>query len=307
VRRLEQTAIRALSSQIAAHFNLKFIQREEPVPVKGEQDATPDHQQELDWLRKSYTAIDADVYQLVESVIKTSEPMLKHAGGWAEVNLPAGLPPVSGQTTTLRQILLNLLLAAADAAPNPRVTIQGKQAGRAIDLYFSTVLKEGISAPSRDSSEYLSLASSLADLAGGEVTRLPDLPGTSFTARLSLPANERITILFVDDNEDSLNLFKRSLDGTHFHFTGTHDPHKAVDLAIEYGARGIVLDIMLPEIDGWELLGRLRIHPRLSTIPVIISTILPHEQLALSLGAAGFLRKPVSREALLDLLSRLNL
>ena len=43
----------------------------------------------------------------------------------------------------------------------------------------------------------------------------------------------------------------------------------------------------------------------LGSIPVIISTILPHEQLALSLGATAFLRKPVMREALIDLLDRL--
>ena len=66
-----------------------------------------------------------------------------------------------------------------------------------------------------------------------------------------------------------------------------------------------MLDVMLPGIDGWELLGRLREHPRTRNVPVVISTILPQEQLALALGAAAFLRKPINRETLLSSLDRL--
>jgi CheY-like chemotaxis protein len=56
---------------------------------------------------------------------------------------------------------------------------------------------------------------------------------------------------------------------------------------------------MLPGLDDWEMLGRLREHPQTHGVPVIICTILPQEQLALALGAAAFLRKPVRREQLL--------
>lgn len=73
-------------------------------------------------------------------------------------------------------------------------------------------------------------------------------------------------------------------------------------MAQESPPRIIVLDVMMPEIDGWEVLGRLRQHPLTSHIPIIICTILAEEELALSLGASGFLRKPVSREAFLGAL-----
>jgi CheY-like chemotaxis protein len=65
------------------------------------------------------------------------------------------------------------------------------------------------------------------------------------------------------------------------------------------------LDAMLPGTDGWELLGRLREHPSTRHIPIIICTILPQEQLAHTLGAAGFLRKPVKQEEFLKLLDQL--
>ena len=64
------------------------------------------------------------------------------------------------------------------------------------------------------------------------------------------------------------------------------------------------MDVMLPHIDGWDLLGRLREHPQTHGIPIVVCSILAEEQLALDLGAAAFIRKPVSREGLLATLDR---
>jgi CheY-like chemotaxis protein len=64
------------------------------------------------------------------------------------------------------------------------------------------------------------------------------------------------------------------------------------------------MDVMLPGIDGWELLGRLREHPHMRAVPIIVCTILPQERMALALGAAAFIRKPASRETLLTALDQ---
>jgi CheY-like chemotaxis protein len=310
VRRLEQTAIRALAASIAAQYNLQIAATETETPARPAAAInTPraEHEQELDWLRKSNPHDYADVAQLVETALKTGEPLLARAEGTTIVRLTPALPPVRGQTTTLRQIVLNLLLAAVGAASRPVVTIESSYAHDRINLTFSTASSsENVPAASQlDHTEFLSLAQQLAQVSGGSVEQV-DPPGNqAFMVRLSLVAVERIPVLFVDDNLDSLRLFERSLTGTRFHFTGTRDPLDALRLAGDIGARIIILDIMLPGIDGWEILGRLREHPLLGSIPVIISTILPHEQLAISLGATGFLRKPVVREALIDLLDRL--
>ena len=61
----------------------------------------------------------------------------------------------------------------------------------------------------------------------------------------------------------------------------------------------IVLDVMMPHVDGWEILGRLRQHPVTGQIPIIVCTILAQEELALSLGASSFIRKPITRQAFL--------
>jgi CheY-like chemotaxis protein len=62
---------------------------------------------------------------------------------------------------------------------------------------------------------------------------------------------------------------------------------------------------MIPEIDGWKILGRINENPATSDIPVIICTVLPQEELAYSLGAIAFLKKPFNRHDFLSILDHL--
>lgn len=75
-------------------------------------------------------------------------------------------------------------------------------------------------------------------------------------------------------------------------------------MAIRERPQAIVIGTFQPEIDDWELLHTLKTAPATSGIPVIVVTSQDEEQLALSLGADGFLRKPISREKLLNLMQR---
>jgi CheY-like chemotaxis protein len=65
-----------------------------------------------------------------------------------------------------------------------------------------------------------------------------------------------------------------------------------------------VLDILMPGIDGWELLTRLKGDPATAAIPVIMASILDERGHGFALGAAEYVVKPVEREALLDALAR---
>jgi CheY-like chemotaxis protein len=123
---------------------------------------------------------------------------------------------------------------------------------------------------------------------------------------LVLSVAQQITVLMIDDNADTLQLFERRLSESRYRFIGARDPEQALDLAEEMAPQIILLDVMLPDVDGWELLGRLREHPATRDAPILICTILPQEQLALTLGAAAFIRKPVSREALLSALDHVS-
>jgi CheY-like chemotaxis protein len=60
-----------------------------------------------------------------------------------------------------------------------------------------------------------------------------------------------------------------------------------------------VLDVMMPEVDGWKVLAQLRQHPATADLPILVCTILPQEEIALDMGASGFHSKPVTRQQFL--------
>jgi len=137
----------------------------------------------------------------------------------------------------------------------------------------------------------------LADLSGGRLSMAA--AAGQRTARLLLPIAQSVTVLAIDDNADLLRLLERYVEGTRYRLIISREPLAAFGLVEREAARAIVMDVMMPDVDGWEMLGRLRAHPATADIPIIICTILDQERLAFSLGASGFVRKPVTREALL--------
>jgi PleD family two-component response regulator len=151
----------------------------------------------------------------------------------------------------------------------------------------------------------LDLARRLAEVSGGSLeVRSGEDEIHPLIATLVLPAVEQVAVLFVDDNADTLQLYQRYLAGTRYPFLGARDPQQAMSLAEELSPSIIVLDLMLPGVDGWELLGRFRAHPRTQGVPIIVCSILEQRELAFLLGAAEFLVKPVSRDVLLAALDR---
>jgi CheY-like chemotaxis protein len=115
-----------------------------------------------------------------------------------------------------------------------------------------------------------------------------------------------ISVLVIDDNPDARRLFQRYAENSRFRVIATADCDQAIALAQGAGARAIVLDIMMPAVDGWDVLARLRHHPATQHIPIIVCTILPQRELAGLLGATAFLQKPVSQQAFLEALDRLT-
>jgi CheY-like chemotaxis protein len=146
------------------------------------------------------------------------------------------------------------------------------------------------------------MAHRLASLSGGRLTH--STKGIVFSSQLSLPALEQLPVLIIDDNTDTLKLFQRYVSGTRYRFLGTQHPKEALGLAETFCPQIIVLDVMMPEVDGWSVLALLRQHPQTAEIPIVVCTILAQEELALSLGASHFLRKPVARQQFLTILNR---
>jgi len=122
---------------------------------------------------------------------------------------------------------------------------------------------------------------------------------------LALPIAER-TVLVVDDNEDVLELFRSYLQPHRYRVVTVRSAREVLDIARETQPYAITLDLMMPGQDGWDVLQTLLNQPETRSIPVIVCTVLRQKELALSLGAAAFLAKPVSESALLSALESLE-
>ena len=197
-------------------------------------------------------------------------------------------------------------LAGLHAAPGGQMRIWAEAHGDRVWLGVVPTARDPAPEPLRaECTENLEMARQLAAVlgAGLEVTckRSERCP---FAATFILPTAEQAMVLAIDDNDDALQLYQRYLEPTPYAFVGAKVPEQALALIDKLRVRAIVLDVMLPGIDGWDLLGRLYEHPRTRGVPIIICSILPQERLALALGAAAFLRKPVTRAAFLAALDR---
>lgn len=124
--------------------------------------------------------------------------------------------------------------------------------------------------------------------------------------RISLPAvEERLTVIAVEDNQDLIALFSRYLAQHGYHVMGVTDSTTAFERIAEVMPDAVLLDVMMPETDGWELLQRMKSDPRLHQIPVAVCSVLDESELASSLGASAYLRKPIRPAQLLESLSGL--
>ena len=120
-------------------------------------------------------------------------------------------------------------------------------------------------------------------------------------------ASRRTTILAIDDNEGWIELLDRFLEGYNCLVVSTSGGAETLQRAQELNPSAIILDVMMPEKDGWELLQRLRAQPATSHIPIIVCTVFNDSQLAYSLGASAFVAKPASREKILETLKVLSI
>lgn len=122
-----------------------------------------------------------------------------------------------------------------------------------------------------------------------------------------LPVAQKPVVLVVDDNEDNLSLLAFLVEQLDCTILTAVDGQTALDLAQSYQPALILLDMMLPDIDGIEVLSRLRQNSRTATIRVIAVTAMARSQdreRILSAGCDEYVTKPFNVDEIEALLLR---
>ncbi|MEG4169416.1 MULTISPECIES: urea ABC transporter substrate-binding protein [unclassified Microcoleus] len=120
--------------------------------------------------------------------------------------------------------------------------------------------------------------------------------------RLDLP--DAATVLVIDDDPDARDLMTRCLSKQGFRVRSSASGQGGLLLAKELLPDAILLDVMMPSMDGWAVLSALKADRDLVDIPVIMITFLDDQNQGLELGAAEYLRKPVDYKRFAALLSK---
>lgn len=109
-------------------------------------------------------------------------------------------------------------------------------------------------------------------------------------------------ILTIDDDPAARDLMQRCLTQAGYQAIAATNGAEGLRLAREHAPDAILLDVRMPEMDGWEVLSRLKSDPELADIPVLMVTIDDDRALSSALGAVEYLHKPVDTDRLLMLL-----
>lgn len=210
---------------------------------------------------------------------------------------------------------------------------------------LTRIFKEFQQAESGTTREYggtglgLSISRKLAHLLGGDITVKSELgKGSVFTlilpkqfrstSSIDAPRDEEITkpgdaekdnkniprkilngrkkkILVIDDDADTVYLLKENLQGDFYDIRSADNGEEGIKAASEYQPDVIFLDVVMPGINGWQVLHSLKSDPITAPIPVVFLTVLDNKALGMELGAFDYLLKPLNARELEKTLLRI--
>jgi signal transduction histidine kinase/CheY-like chemotaxis protein len=280
--------------------------------------------------------------EMVSDVAATIQPLVEKNLNRLEIKAAPDLGRMRADLTKVRQTLFNLLSNASKFTENGVVTLAiERTAGGRISMRVSDtgigmtpeqlgkLFQAFTQADESTTRKYggtglgLVISRRFCRLMGGDVTVsseegvgstfIVDLPATVTeqaeetlvpTPRVPLPDETEGAILVIDDDPDAADLLTRALEKGGYRVLVASSGMEGLVLATKHRPLAITLDVMLPGMDGWSVLGALKSDPDTADIPVIMVTLLQDRQMGFSLGASDYLTKPVDPENLRRVLAR---
>lgn len=269
-------------------------------------------------------------------------PLISQRGNRIEVEQDPALLHCHADRMKVRQCLFNLVSNAAKFTDNGTVRLTARKEGtdehaqvifevsdtgvgmtpEQVSRLFESFVQVDESGAKRHGGTGLGLAITrrLCELMGGHVS-VVSTPGegSTFTIRLPLhvkppsdapdadappPMRGEGLVLVIDDDPDARDLIQRNLERGGYHVATATNGEDGLRLARDLHPVVIVCDVMMQGVDGWEVISIVQTDPALHGTPVILVTIVKDKNLGYTLGAAGYLTKPVDRDELLAEIAR---
>jgi signal transduction histidine kinase len=254
------------------------------------------------------------------------------------IEVAPGVGPVHADELRIKQVIVNLLTNAVKFTPDGgqvqvRARVEGGEvvvtvadtgtgvAAEDRDRIFESFQQGGRRASTTEGTGLgLTLSKRIIELHGGRIWVDSEL-GVGSTFGFSIPAvvpaaaadaavddpgqaDGARTVVVIDDDRRSVDLLTVYAEAAGLRVVSARDGRRGVELVRGLQPAIVVLDILLPELDGWQVLESLKADPATVAIPVVVVSILDERARGLALGAAEYLVKPVSREGVLDALAR---
>lgn len=268
-----------------------------------------------------------DIQQVVHDAVEQVTPLIQSRRHHLALHLPTVTPIVNGDKKRLVQVMANILNNAAKYTPERgdivlRVDVQpfhvvievtDNGIGMAPDLVVRAfdLFAQAERTPDRSSGGLglgLALVKSLTELHDGDVhcESQGAGQGSTFTVRLPLqaqapaqrsvqntetdegPDSNALRILVVDDNEDAASLLAMLLEASGHHVMVEHSARRALDRARAESPHICILDIGLPEMNGFELADKLRAQPETANALLIAVTGYGQDEDRKATKTAGF-------------------
>lgn len=278
-----------------------------------------------------------DIQGLVKEAMSIVKPLADKSENTVEVICPADIGSFRSDQTKVKQCLLNLMSNANKFTTKGTLTLTVAREGDSqvcfqvsdtgvgmtkdqLGRLFQAFSQADASTTKRFGGTGLGLAITkhFCIMLGGDVTvestpgkgstftiRLPDQSAGPVTVEAPAPVTApdgRVTVLVVDDDASVRGLLTKTLEKEGYRVIAAGNGVEALTLAREHRPQAITLDVMMPQLDGWGALKALKADAELRDIPVIMVTVLNERGMAIPLGAADFMTKPIDRQRLTAIL-----
>jgi len=265
-----------------------------PMPNAQGEDVSPVH---VELQSLSAQPRDLDAIEILHSAVRTVEPLARER----QVRLRCTVEPESfssfADESLLRQTLVLMLSVAIRNSTDSEIIVLGTSHAHSVRV--------GVRVTVTDEQSAGELFGEVRDLAEAQHIQwdLQSEPDGSVEVSLFLPARKRHSVLVIEDNPGAVELYRRYLTASgEWQLVQVPTPRLSFEMARRLQPAAIILDILMPQQDGWSILQMLRTQPETADVPIIVCSVYDELDLAYSLGATAYIKKPISQLQLMSVL-----